>query len=115
MKLEQDRKALALPVFKSTEDIPEFISDNCPELKAETRREMALRRNKDFEHVAHSMYALKQAYKHIDEMYARIEDMNRCLRAAQMAMTTLNAVKGHIFDMVDIAHQELGQCANAHP
>ena len=116
MKLEQDRKALTLPVFKSTEDIAEFISDNCPELKAEIRREMVLRRNKDFkdfEHVAHSMYALKQAYKHIDEMYARIEDMNRCLRAAQTAMATLNAVKGHIFDMVDIAHQELGQCANA--
>ena len=53
--------------------------------------------------------------KHIDELYAKIEDMNKCLRAAQTAMATLNAVKGHIFDMVDIAHQELGQCANAHP
>ena len=118
MKLEQDRKAMALPVFKSTEDIAEFISDNCPELKAEIRREMALRRNKDFkdfEHVAHSMYVLKQAYKHIDELYEKIDDMSRCLRAAQTAMATLNAVKGSIFDMVDIAHQELGQCANAHP
>lgn len=116
MKLEQDRKAL--PVFQSTEDIAEFICDNCPELKAKMRQEVALRRNKDFkdfEHVAHSMYVLKLAYKHIDEMYARIDDMNKCLRAAQTAMATLNAVKGQIFDMVDIAHQELGQCASAHP
>ena len=116
-KLEQERKALALPVFKSTEDIAEFICDNCPELKEKMRQEVALKRNKDFkdfEHVAHSMYVLKLAYKHIDEMYARIDDMNKCLRAAQTAMATLNAVKGQIFDMVDIAHQELGQCANAH-
>ena len=118
MKLEQDRKAMALPNIRHAGDIIDFVHDNYPELDSEIRRDTLAReqrRNKDFEHVAHSMYALKQAYKHIDEMYARIEDMNRCLRAAQTAMATLNAVKGQIFDMVDIAHQELGQVADAHP
>lgn len=117
-KLEQERKALALPVFKSTEDIAEFISDNCPEIKAEIRREMALRRNKDFkdfEHVAHSMYVLKQAYKHIDGMYRQMEQMEKCLKQAREAMIQLNSLKSSAFDMVDIARQELNQCADAHP
>jgi len=118
MKLEQDRKALALPVFKSTEDIAEFISDNCPEIKAEIRREMALRRNKDFkdfEHVAHSMYVLKKAYEDIDGMYRQMEQMEKCLKQAREAMIQLNALKSSAFDMVDIARQELNQCADAHP
>lgn len=118
MKLEQERKALALPVFKSTEDIAEFISDNCPELKAEIRREMALRRNKDFkdfEHVAHSMYVLKKAYEDIDGMYRQMEQMEKCLKQAREAMIQLNALKSSAFDMVDIARQELNQCADAHP
>lgn len=118
MKLEQERKALALPVFKSTEDIAEFISDNCPEIKAEIRREMALRRNKDFkdfEHVAHSMYVLKKAYEDIDGMYRQMEQMEKCLKQAREAMIQLNALKSSAFDMVDIARQELNQCADAHP
>lgn len=117
-KLEQERKALALPVFKSTEDIAEFISDNCPEIKAEIRREMALRRNKDFkdfEHVAHSMYVLKKAYEDIDGMYRQMEQMEKCLKQAREAMIQLNALKSSAFDMVDIARQELNQCADAHP
>lgn len=118
MKLEQDRKALALPKMTEEGDVVDFIAEHCPDVYESLNRRMTVRtqrRCKDFEHVAHSMYVLKQAYKHIDELYAKIEDMNKCLRAAQTAMATLNAVKGHIFDMVDIAHQELGQCANAHP
>lgn len=118
MKLEQDRKAMALPKMTEEGDVVDFIAEHCPDVYESLNRRMTVRtqrRCKDFEHVAHSMYVLKQAYKHIDELYAKIEDMNKCLRAAQTAMATLNAVKGHIFDMVDIAHQELGQCANAHP
>lgn len=118
MKLEQERKALALPVFKSTEDIAEFISDNCPEIKAEIRREMALRRNKDFkdfEHVAHSMYALREAADRIEEMYKQMNEVKKCMRLAEDAMIKMNSIKGSIFDMVDIARQELGQVADAHP
>ena len=117
MKLEQDRKMIALPKMTEEGDVVDFIAEHCPDVYESLNRRMTVRtqrRCKDFEHVAHSMYVLKQAYKHIDELYAKIEDMNKCLRAAQTAMTALNAVKGHIFDMVDIAHQELGQCANAH-
>ena len=117
-KLEHDRKMIALPKMTEEGDVVDFIAEHCPDVYESLNRRMTVRtqrRCKDFEHVAHSMYVLKQAYKHIDELYAKIEDMNKCLRAAQTAMATLNAVKGHIFDMVDIAHQELGQCANAHP
>ena len=118
MKLEHDRKMIALPKMTEEGDVVDFIAEHCPDVYESLNRRMTVRtqrRCKDFEHVAHSMYVLKQAYKHIDELYAKIEDMNKCLRAAQTAMATLNAVKGSIFDMVDIAHQELGQCANAHP
>lgn len=118
MKLEHDRKMIALPKMTEEGDVVDFIAEHCPDVYESLNRRMTVRtqrRCKDFEHVAHSMYVLKQAYKHIDELYAKIEDMNRCLRAAQTAMATLNAVKGHIFDMVDIARQELNQCADAHP
>lgn len=118
MKLEQERKALVLPNIRHAGDIIDFVHDNYPEVDSEIRRDALAReqrRNKDFEHVAHSMYALREAADRIEEMYKQMNEVKKCMRLAEDAMIKMNSIKGSIFDMVDIARQELGQVADAHP
>ena len=118
MKLEQDRKAMALPKMTEEGDVVDFIAEHCPDVYESLNRRMTVRtqrRCKDFEHVAHSMYVLKKAYEDIDGMYRQMEQMEKCLKQAREAMIQLNALKSSAFDMVDIARQELNQCADAHP
>lgn len=117
-KLEQERKALVLPNIRHAGDIIDFVHDNYPEVDSEIRRDALAReqrRNKDFEHVAHSMYALREAADRIEEMYKQMNEVKKCMRLAEDAMIKMNSIKGSIFDMVDIARQELGQVADAHP
>ena len=118
MKLEHDRKMIALPKMTEEGDVVDFIAEHCPDVYESLNRRMTVRtqrRCKDFEHVAHSMYVLKKAYEDIDGMYRQMEQMEKCLKQAREAMIQLNALKSSAFDMVDIARQELNQCANAHP
>lgn len=118
MKLEHDRKMIALPKMTEEGDVVDFIAEHCPDVYESLNRRMTVRtqrRNKDFEHVAHSMYVLKKAYEDIDGMYRQMEQMEKCLKQAREAMIQLNALKSSAFDMVDIARQELNQCADAHP
>ena len=118
MKLEQDRKMIALPKMTEEGDVVDFIAEHCPDVYESLNRRMTVRtqrRCKDFEHVAHSMYVLKKAYEDIDGMYRQMEQMEKCLKQAREAMIQLNALKSSAFDMVDIARQELNQCADAHP
>ena len=99
-------------------DVVDFIAEHCPDVYESLNRRMTVRtqrRCKDFEHVAHSMYVLKKAYEDIDGMYRQMEQMEKCLKQAREAMIQLNALKSSAFDMVDIARQELNQCADAHP
>lgn len=118
MKLEHDRKMIALPKMTEAGDVVDFIAEHCPDVYESLNRRMTVRtqrRCKDFEHVAHSMYVLKKAYEDIDGMYRQMEQMEKCLKQAREAMIQLNALKSSAFDMVDIARQELNQCADAHP
>lgn len=118
MKLEHDRKMIALPKMTEEGDVVDFIAEHCPDVYESLNRRMTVRtqrRCKDFEHVAHSMYVLKKAYEDIDGMYRQMEQMEKCLKQAREAMIQLNALKSSAFDMVDIARQELNQCADAHP
>lgn len=118
MKLEHDRKMIALPKMTEEGDVVDFIAEHCPDVYESLNRRMTVRtqrRCKDFEHVAHSMYVLKKAYEDIDGMYRLMEQMEKCLKQAREAMIQLNALKSSAFDMVDIARQELNQCADAHP
>lgn len=118
MKLEHDRKMIALPKMTEEGDVVDFIAEHCPDVYESLNRRMTVRtqrRCKDFEHVAHSMYVLKKAYEDIDGMYRQMEQMEKCLKQAREAMVQLNALKSSAFDMVDIARQELNQCADAHP
>ena len=118
MKLEHDRKMIALPKMTEEGDVVDFIAEHCPDVYESLNRRMTVRtqrRCKDFEHVAHSMYVLKKAYEDIDGMYRQMEQMEKCLKQAREAMIQLNAFKSSAFDMVDIARQELNQCADAHP
>lgn len=118
MKLEQERQKQVLPNIKKPEDVVEFVAKNYPDVFEKVNRSVIAntqRRNSDFEHVAHSMYVLKKAYEDIDGMYRQMEQMEKCLKQAREAMIQLNALKSSAFDMVDIARQELNQCADAHP
>lgn len=118
MKLEQERQKQALPNIKKPEDVVEFVAKNYPDVFEKVNRNVIAntqRRDSDFEHVAHSMYVLKKAYEDIDGMYRQMEQMEKCLKQAREAMVQLNALKSSAFDMVDIARQELNQCADAHP
>lgn len=118
MKLEQDRKALALPNIRHAGDIIDFVHDNYPEIDSEIRRDTLAReqrRNRDYEHVAQSIHVLREAADRIEEMYKQMNEVKKCMRLAEDAMIKMNSIKGSIFDMVDIARQELGQVADAHP
>ena len=117
-RLEEEKlKEARLPKFACMQDAFDYIVQNRPELHDEITTAMAFKAQRDgmdYEHVAHAMYVLKRAYDDIDNMYKQMAEMDKCLKQAREAMVQLNALKTSVFDMVDVARQELGQYAGNH-
>lgn len=117
-RLEEEKlKEARLPKFACMQDAFDYIVQNRPELHEEITTAMAFKAQRDgmdYEHVAHAMYVLKRAYDDIDNMYKQMAEMDKCLKQAREAMVQLNALKTSVFDMVDVARQELGQYAGNH-
>ncbi len=117
-RLEEEKlKEARLPKFACMQDAFDYIVQNRPELHDEITTAMAFKAQRDgmdYEHVAHAMYVLKRAYDDIDNMYKQMAEMDKCLKQAREAMVHLNALKTSVFDMVDVARQELGQYAGNH-
>lgn len=117
-RLEEEKlKEARLPKFACMQDAFDYIVQNRPELHDEITTAMAFKAQRDgmdYEHVAHAMYVLKRAYDDIDNMYKQMAEMDKCLKQAREAMAQLNALKTSVFDMVDVARQELCQYAGNH-